>query len=148
MNCIKCGREVPEGQMFCQQCKLPPMVMAAVPVTAKKPSTSGTSVKKKKKRKKFDFAKALRQMRTALVVVSLLFAALAATVAIETGDYLSRKDHLRQREANVTLREKEADNRDSRIEELEQEVASLQEKLQEAETIIAFLQSDSSHSRR
>lgn len=130
-NCIKCGREIPEGQLFCQECKLPSVVLPAEPAPEKKPKARKRPVQKKKK-KKFDFARALRRTRIALLVFLLLFAALAVLVAVETNDYLSRKEHLRQREANVTLRENEANNRDARIAELEAENTRLQQALESA----------------
>ena len=147
MNCIKCGREIPEGQMFCQECKLPTMPVPAEPAPVpkvKKPRTK----KKKKHKKKFDLAKTVRRMSIALTVVSILFAGLCAIVALELNSFLSRKEDLRQREASVTLREKEADNRDARIAELEQTVTQLEEELVTAQKAMDFLQSKNSHFRR
>lgn len=147
MNCIKCGREIPEGQMFCQECKLPTVPLPAEP--APMPKVKKSRVKKKKKhKKKFDLAKTVRRMSIALTVVSLLFAGLCAIVALELNSFLSRKEDLRQREASVTLREKEANNRDDRIDELERTVTGLEEALATAQKTIDLLQTDGSQSRR
>lgn len=124
MNCIKCGREVPEGQMFCQECKLPTV---AVPIT---PPPQKKAVKKKKrktKRKKYDRAKIIRRLTVALTVISILFAGLVTLVSLELKGFSDRKEALRQQEANVALRQKEADNRDARIKELELELAQAQD---------------------
>lgn len=126
MNCIKCGREIPEGQMFCQECKLPTVTVPVTPT----PTIKKTAKKKKRaKRKKFDLAKKFRQVSIALTVVSILFAGLCAIVGTELTSYLERKDALRRQEANVALRQKEADNRDARIEELEALVTQLEKEL-------------------
>ena len=147
MNCSKCGREIPEGQRFCQECKLPTMPVLAEPTPmpkVKKPRTK----KKKKHKKKFDLAKTVRRMSIALTVVSILFAGLCAIVALELNSFLSRKEDLRQREASVTLREKEANNRGDRIDELERTVTGLEEALATAQKTIDLLQTDGSQSRR
>lgn len=119
MNCIKCGREIPEGSMFCQECKLPPVTLPETTAAPKKAKAPKTKKKKRRKKKKFDFSKTIRQLRIALLVVSLLLAGLTALVALRVNAYLERTDDLRHREANLILRENEADNRDARIAELE-----------------------------
>lgn len=118
MNCIKCGREIPEGQMFCQECKLPPVVIPKELPPEPKPKKQPVK-KKKKAKKKFDLHKTLRRLRIALIAVCTLLATLLAIVGTELNAYLERKENLRQKEANIVLREREADNRDNRIKELE-----------------------------
>lgn len=139
MNCIKCGREIPEGQMFCRECKLPTVTVPVTPPPA--PKKPIKKKKKKSKRKKFDLAKTVRRLHIALTVISILFAGLCAIVGTELSSYLERKEALRQQEANVALRQKEADNRDARIKELE-------EALQKAEDTIALLQSSPNRGER
>lgn len=134
MNCIKCGREIPQGQMFCQECKLPPVVLPKELPPEPKPKKPEKK-KKKSKKKKFDLHKTLRRLYMALIVVCTLFAALCTIVGLELNSYLERRDTLRQKEANVMLREKEANNRDTRIAELEKA-------LQKAEDTIARLQAE------
>lgn len=147
MNCIKCGREIPEGQMFCQECKLPTVPLPPETAISPKPKKSRTA-KKKTPKKKFDLARTVRRLKIALTVVSILFTGLCVIVGMELNTYLERKDTLRQREASVTLREKEADNRDNRIEELEKIVSGLEKDLAAAEKTIEFLQSGDSQSGR
>lgn len=132
MNCIKCGREIPEGQMFCQECKLPPVVIPKELPPEPKPKKQPVK-KKKKAKKKFDLHKTLRRLRIALIAVCTLLATLLAIVGTELNAYLERKENLRQKEANIVLREREADNRDNRIKELEKT-------LEAAENTIARLQ--------
>ena len=132
MNCIKCGREIPEGEMFCAVCAMP-SVAAAPEEPAPKPKKAPRKKKPAAKRIKSG-RKLIRRLTVALVAVSVLLAGGLALAALEARDYLGRKEDLRIREAAVTLREKEADRRDARIQELEQE-------LEAAERTIARLSS-------
>ena len=88
---------------------------------------------KKIRKKKTPDGKAVRSLRTALIVCICLLLAVCALVGLAANEYLERREALRIREASVTLREKEADNRDNQIAELKTE-------LQEAEKTIRALQ--------
>ena len=57
MNCIKCGREIPEGQVFCQDCRLPSSAVSSDTVlhTAAKKPLEKKPASKKKRRKRSPF---------------------------------------------------------------------------------------------
>ena len=129
MNCIKCGREIPEGELFCAVCAMPSV--AARSETIAEPKKE--KVKRVRKKKAPD-GKAVRGLRTALIICICLLLAVCALVGLAANEYLERREALRIREASVTLREKEADNRDNQI-------AALKTELQEAEKTIRALQS-------
>ena len=130
MNCIKCGREIPEGELFCEVCAMP----SAAPV-AEAPEPKREKMPKKKRVKKPVDRKTVRRLRTALVISIILTLAVCALAAYGFRLYVERTEELRIREASVTLREKEADNRDRQITELKQE-------LREAEQTIRSLEED------
>lgn len=80
MNCMKCGREIPEGQVFCSGCL---EVMAAYPVSPEThvhiPKRSAKSPEKKSKG--ITPAEQIRLLKTAirwlLVTVAILTAAIS-----------------------------------------------------------------------
>lgn len=131
MNCIKCGREIPEGEVFCAVCAMPSVAVATPEEPAPKVKKAPRKPKPAAKRMKSG-RKLIRRLTVALTAVSILLVGVLALGALEVRDYLGRKEDLRIREAAVTLREKEADRRDARIVELEQ-------KLEQANLTIASL---------
>lgn len=124
MNCIKCGREIPEGELFCEVCAMP----SAVPAAPAPPAEPKRKKKPKKQRaKKAVDQKTVRRLRIALAVAVCLTLVVSLFSVMGIRQYLKRTEDLRIREASVTLREKEADNRDNQIAELKAELSEAQE---------------------
>ena len=137
MNCIRCGREIPEQEMLCSICKLPPVTVLPEDAPAappKKEKQRAAKIAKRQNRaKRACSPRVVRRLVIALVLaVGLLVG--AGVFAYRSYDaYLERKNDLRVREASVALREQEADNRDARIQALEEELAKTQETLKKTQ---------------
>ena len=82
MNCMKCGREIPEGQVFCQECLA---VMDAYPVN---PGTHiqlpqrPARVEDKKALRQIPPVEQIRQLKRAIRWLCLTVGVLLAAVAI------------------------------------------------------------------
>ena len=131
MNCIKCGREIPEGELFCAVCAMPSV---AAPETITEPKKEKP---RKARKKNAPTTKTVRRLRVALAVCILLLLGAAAAVGFTAKTYLARRDALRIREAGVTLREKEADNRDNQIAELKKELREAEETIRKLQAQLA-----------
>ena len=137
MNCIRCGREIPEGEMLCSVCKLPPVTVLpdeAQPAPSKK--QRGAKDPKQKKKKREASPKVVRRLSLALFIAVALLLACAAALYFRYDSYTERVDDLRVREASVALREKEADNRDNQISDLTQERDKLKAELEELKKLL------------
>jgi len=139
MNCIKCGREIPDGELFCVECSLAPekresarapsrqQHKAAAPRPQPRQKPHGTAKPQPQKRRTREPAKK-RPHRTviAIVLLSLLLAASLAFIALSYGHLARERIRLRTREADLQVRENEA-------EELRREQDSLSQRLAAAE---------------
>lgn len=130
MYCMKCGRAIADDKVFCAACSAAPIPV----VTAQVPQKTKTVKKpaKKKAKKAVNYKPICTVLSAALVVLVLLFGAVTHLALQESNSFSQRKEDLRQKEAAVALREKEADSRDARIEELEQELEQVKKDLEEA----------------
>lgn len=131
MNCIKCGRTVQDGEVFCSVCRMP--TVDTVPTPPQPTKKQKRAAAKKKKRESISNGKLLRRLTIALLVAVVLILALLGHLFQERASIAARKDDLRVREASIALREREADSRDAKIAALEQE-------LSESKELIATLQ--------
>ena len=140
MNCIKCGREIPEGELFCVECSLTPAshsepqpgVVRAPrpkkPVKAQdakplpRPDTKTAPVKKSRA------AEPPRRSRKAAVAIVLLSLMLAGSLAVQ-------RARLRTRDADLTLREQE-------LTDLEAERDALQQQLDAANATMDSLEEE------
>ena len=131
MYCMKCGRAIRDDQVFCASCSRAPVIPISTPVPQKAKTIRRTE-KKTKPKKQVNYKAVCSVLSVTLVLVALLFGALAY-IALNTADrYQQRQDALRQKEVAVALREKEADSRDARIEELEEELEQVKNALEDA----------------
>lgn len=146
MHCIKCGRKIPENTVFCTGCAAPPTPVAPVNLP-RKAAEKPAAQKKQKSRRKRNVRRIIRVLATLVAVLSLLLIVGSLFVGWHAQRYLQKKEDLRIREAGVILREKEADNRDTRIQALEsqlkkttQELEITQQALLEEQEAVAHLQ--------
>ena len=141
MHCMRCGREIPENEMLCAVCKLPPdtvMPDAEPDQKSKKQAQRAKKAAKRRERaKKADNPKVVRRLATALIILILLFVGMGFLIVQQYNEYMDRRSDLRVREASVALREQEAEKRDSRIRELEAELDEANKKIAELESRLA-----------
>ena len=139
MTCIKCGKEIPEGELFCASCSLnlqteaeerlgavrPPApsgrMQKPVPVRRTPPQPMGPQVQANGGK---------HGLKTALVVVSLLLAASLGFLAWQYGNILVEKNRLRTQENNLLVRAEEADA-------MQQQIDDLTKELDDAEQLLA-----------
>ena len=131
MNCIKCGREIPEGELFCEQCSQAPVLREPVrknssPSRTHKPSKAADSKPSAKndartsvrshggarlepaaKKAASDGAKPSRKPLVALIIVSLLLVASLAYITVNFGGLAKDRRRLQAKEADLSLRETE-----------------------------------------
>ena len=107
MQCIKCGREIPDGELFCEACASGP----AKPKELEKAASAATPRAKKAVRRAASVAHQPRQGRQRNnlpgVVVTLCILLVAACSLIGYGllSYRSVRAQFLVREADLTLRE-------------------------------------------
>lgn len=136
-RCIKCGREIPEGELFCIECSLnpgsslfeepKPTERHAVPVgrmqtprPVRRPAPQPVAVAQPPRRSSGGAG-----LKAALVVVSLLLAALIAFVLWQYNDLKVERTRLETKEADMLLREKEKDELQLQLDELQAQLDDL-----------------------
>lgn len=138
MNCIKCGKEIPDGELFCVACSLnlpsdqqeaaqAPRVAAPqgrmqkpVPVRRAAPQMVGPQVQPPKR----------PGLRAALVIVSVLLAVSLGFLAWQYGNILVERNRLRTRAAALTAEE-------NHITALEEQIETVTQQLEETEQMLA-----------
>ena len=155
MHCIKCGREIPEGELFCVACSLAPEPAEPVkaakapqkPKAAPRPQTKapepkgtrGSTARPQAKGAQTKVTpaerrpKGIKKLVTALVLVCLLLAGSVAYIVLTQGDVVLARRQLRTKEADLILRE-------TSLEELENTRDTLTQQLTEAKASIQELQ--------
>jgi len=140
MHCMKCGRSIPDGSVFCADCAAPAVQPVPAPLP-RKTATAPRPVKKKKPAAKpINFRRLTQVFLLWSLVATLLLAAAAVYIRRESDAHARRVEALRVREASVKLREQEADNRDRQIDDLKAQLKDLEGQLKYAEETIAGLQ--------
>ena len=159
MNCIKCGREIPDGELFCVACSMAPdppeparpakgaqkpkaaarpQAKAAEPKTTA-PKTAARNAGARPQTGARAAAQPERRGRTskklvaALVIVCLLLAGAVAYIAVNQGQIVLARRQLRTKEADLLLRE-------TSLEELQSTRDTLTQQLEEAKGSIAELE--------
>ena len=145
MQCIRCGREIPENEMLCRICKMPPATVTpedlpAAPSKKEARREARAAVRQQRKERTYK-PKVVRRLALALTVSVLLHLAVCVLAYHYYDRYLDAEEDLRVRKASVQKREDAADKRDESIRELEerlkkaqQEIASLESSLASAES--------------
>lgn len=141
-QCIKCGREVPRGELFCLECSMNPDttlpdavsfpaaegVMQAPRPVKRVPRQPAAPVKPQKK-------KPGKKLIVAFVAVCLLLAASVALQLRQYGSIQVKENRIRAKEADLALRETE-------IDELYEQVDSLTEQLNEVKETITVKEAE------
>lgn len=155
-HCIKCGRQIPEGELFCTECGLNPgsslfeepkpapvgrmqtpmprkaaprPVAVAEPEKKKKKSKGGQRVQKPQN----------RGLKGAFAVVCILLVLVTAFVVYEYADIKVERNRLETKEADLLLREKEKEELELQIAELELRIEDLNKTVGDKEGEIAEL---------
>ena len=158
-QCIKCGVEIPEGELFCIECSLNPGVTMFeerpsdriplpigkmhTPVPMKKAKVQAVPVQTTVVKKS-----ANKGLVAALVIVTLLLALVVGLVVWQFGDIRAEKNRIRAKEADLSLRLGEVDDLQLQLEEanrlLEDANQTVEEKEQEIQDLMAKLASSQS----
>ena len=142
-HCIKCGKEIPEGELFCLECSLnagstqfdgaaraerhaAPKGRMQTPVPVKRAPVQQVQPVRQVPAKK----KSGRGAAIALVIISLLLALSVGYTATQYGNLLVERNRLRTKEADLSLRQSE-------IDDLYDQLKSLTVELDEAKITIA-----------
>ena len=153
MNCIKCGKQIPEGELFCMECSLNPLDLtfdeprqsaprypapkgrmqtpqpvkrpAPQPVGPQRPAAKGGKGSKTGKKSGGNGG-----LKAALAIVSVLLAASLGFLAWQYGNIVVEKNRLRVQAADMEVRSRE-------VLELNEEVKELATQLENAQQIIA-----------
>lgn len=141
MNCIKCGREIPEGELFCAACSQAPEprepVRRPAPAAQSRPSdarkTSGARSAERRSSKK--------GVTVALVLVCLLLAGTVGYIALSHSRLTVEQNRLRERQQQLEQRENE-------FAALEQSKEALSAQLETANDSIAILEDEISKLER
>lgn len=129
-QCIKCGREIPQGELFCLECSMNPDTtpldaphapriegrMQTPRPVKQVPQRPAAPVHPQK-------PKSRRKLVVAFVVVCLLLAASVAMQLRQYGSMQTKENRIRAKEADLALRETE-------IDELYEQVDSLNDQLE------------------
>ncbi len=158
-QCIKCGKEIPEGELFCLECSLnpgaslfdelnPPVRHLAptgrmqTPQPVKRAgSQAPVAVKKEKKTAK------RTGLIVALILVSLMLAGLLAFVIWQYNDLKVERTRLATKEADLLLREKEREELEAQMETLQQQIETVQASLELRDAEISDLKKELSDSQ-
>ena len=164
MNCIKCGKEIPEGELFCTECGLNAAaptpdkssagerypapkgrMQTPVPVKRSAPQPMGPTQERK--------SGSGRGMKVLLVIALLLLAAALGMGVWQYGSLTVQQNRLAAREAGLTIREQELDDLHAQVADLEAQleateasIADRDLKIQELQTLLTGSQSSQSQS--
>lgn len=135
MNCIKCGREIPEGELFCAACSLAPAHKeAAHPPAARqqrKPAKRAAPLPPSKRpvQKRPAEPEKKRSLRAAVAIVllSLMLALSLTYIGLSYNSLAQDRGRLRTREADLQVRENEIAGLEREWETMSQQLAAAQE---------------------
>ena len=138
MTCIKCGKEIPDGELFCPSCSLNlPSAYSDTAEAPRVPAPAGrmqkpVPVKRTAPQMQGPQVQAPRRtgMSIALAIVSILLAASLGFLAWQYGNIFVERNRLRTRENAIVAQEKQ-------IEDLEQQIKTLTTELTETEQMLA-----------
>ena len=149
-RCIKCGREIPDGELFCIECSLnpgsslfeEPRPQAApkgrmqTPQPVKRPAAQTATVARPEKKKKSSNT----GLKLALGIITILLVALLAFLIWQYSDIRVQRTRLETKEADMLLREKEAEELQVQLDELNDQLEALNDVIDQKEAEIKDLQ--------
>ncbi len=142
-HCIKCGVEIPDGELFCQECSLnggdsileedahlrytapPGKMQTPIPVVHPHPHVQAEAQQTQKRKKG-----SVKGWKSLSVVLTLMLCGILVYSVMQYGHLESEKMRLRTKEADLALRMEELDN-------LEAQVADLTAELMDADAQLA-----------
>lgn len=147
-TCIRCGKQVPEGELFCEACSLLPLgqepekkqpdqTRMRKPVPQARPEAPRHAAARPPKSQ----SGGAKGLKTALVVVSLLAAGAFALVISQALGARRQSVELRVREESLAAREAEYDSAQEKLDSLEQALGEAQLDLRARDAQIEELQS-------
>lgn len=152
-RCIKCGREIPDGELFCLDCSMNPGGSSGQKGKPAAPAAAGGQMQMPKATRTQTAAKPPRSkksrsgMKTALVLVSLMLAATLAFLFWQYDSLRRERTSLDARQAAMQIKEQENEELQAQVEELLQEQQRLQEDLEEKEQELKALNNQLSGSQ-
>ena len=161
MNCIKCGREIPDGELFCVECSLTPTSQQEpLPGTARvprphkpakaqetKPLPRLDAKSTAKKPASNSSPKRSRKATVAIVLLSLMLAGSLAYIGLNVGSLAVQRARLRTRDADLTLREQEVADLEAERDSLQQQLDTANATLKDLESEISTLKSQLNQSQ-
>jgi len=158
-RCIKCGREIPAGELFCIECSLnpgsslfedpkpaerhpTPVGRMQTPKPVKRSTPQPVAVARPEKKSKGNGG-----LIAALVLVSLLLAALVIFVLWQYDDIKVERTRLETKEADMLLREKEKEELQLQLDELAVQIETLNNTIAQKDEEIKALKSQLSGSQ-
>ncbi len=149
-RCIKCGREIADGELFCLECSMNPedsplqdgptsvFTMAVGRMQTPKPArkTQSPVAVKTPKTKSNN-----RKLKLALALTSVLLVATLSFLFWQYESLRTERNRLNTKQADMLLREQETQELQAQVEELLRQRDDLQEKLEEQETELKSLRS-------
>lgn len=154
-HCIKCGRQISEGELFCTECGLnpgsslfeeprpAPVGRMQTPVPRKpapRPVAVAEPERKTKKPKGQRVQKPRnRGLKTAFAIVCILLVLVTGFVVYEFADIKVERTRLETKEADLLIREQEKEELELQIEELNRQIEDLNRIIEEKDTEIQEL---------
>lgn len=147
-HCIKCGRQIPEGELFCLECSLnpgsslfqetrpTPTGRMQTPAPRKKAPAAPVAVKERKQKKHTG-------LKLAFAMVTILLVLVVGLVAWRYTDMQNEWARLEAKEADLLLRENEREELSLELEQANSQLEALQQILAEKEAEIQNLQAQS-----
>lgn len=142
-NCIKCGKEIPDGELFCRQCSLEDVVDID---TEKAPAASAAPARKKTVKQdtiRLDPIKTKKPVGliVSLVVVILLLAASVFYIFQNNSIVQRAKNQLRSAEVSAEKAQTESDSLQTRLTDANNEIAVLETEVSQLNSRIEELES-------
>lgn len=154
-HCIKCGRQIPEGELFCTECGLnpgsslfeeprpAPVGRMQTPVPRKpapRPVAVAEPERKTKKTKGQRVQKPRnRGLKTAFAIVCILLVLVTGFLVYEFADIKVERTRLETKEADLLIREQEKEELELQIEELNRQIEDLNRIIEEKDAEIQEL---------
>lgn len=155
-RCIKCGKEIPDGELFCLECSLNPGSSMFEEEVEKRPAPKGRMQTPQPVKRpapqaaaavKAEKAASGKGPRRALVIVTLLLLASLGFIFWQYGDLQVERTRLKTKEADMLLREKDAEELQLQVDDLNSQVAQLTDTISQKEQEIKDLQKQLSGSQ-
>ena len=157
-QCIKCGKEIPDGELFCLECSLnpgstvfeqahspdrhsAPKGRMQTPRPVRRPPAQAAPAEREPKKSR------RRAMPVALALVSLLLIAVLGFQAWQYGSLQVEKNRLRAKDADLEARQSEMDDLQKQMADLLQQVADLETAVDMKDQDIQSLKSQLSSSQ-